>query len=291
MARTEARLPENAPGPLFVDSSCIDCGVCREVAPSTFAWSSRGRSFVSEQPTTPAGELRAAMALVSCPTASIGTTDRRRVPAAVDALPEEILPGIEYCGFAAESTFGAASYLVRRAAGNILVDSPRATEPLLRKIEARGGVDLMFLTHGDDVGDHEALRNRFLCTRVLHEGDLLRTRVVERVLAGRDPVSLGPDLLAIPVPGHTAGSTALLYGDAILFTGVHLFASEDATCLEASREVCWYSWKAQVHSMEMLLDYSFEWVLPGHGRRFHRPRQEMRAELGRLVGRMRAARP
>jgi glyoxylase-like metal-dependent hydrolase (beta-lactamase superfamily II)/ferredoxin len=291
MARLEERLSENAPGPLFVDSSCIDCGICREVAPLTFSSSPRGRSYVSVQPRTPAGGLRAAMALVSCPTASIGTSDRRWVREAVSALPEEILPGVEYCGFASAATYGAASYLVRRSEGNVLVDSPRATLPLFERIGERGGVDLMFLTHGDDVGDHAAFHRRFGCTRILHEGDARRADPVERTLSGRDPVALAQDLLAIPLPGHTRGSVALLYAGAVLFTGDHLFASEDGETLVASREVCWYSWAEQVRSMERLLDHSFEWVLPGHGRRFHRSRPAMRAAISELLERMKGGRP
>jgi hypothetical protein len=35
--------------------------------------------------------------------------------------------------------------------------------------------------------------------------------------------------------------------------------------------------------MERLLDYKFEWVLPGHGRIHHAPAEEMRAELEKCV--------
>ena len=50
---------------------------------------------------------------------------------------------------------------------------------------------------------------------------------------------------------------------------------------------CWYSWPEQVRSLERLLDYRFEWVLPGHGGRFHAATPAaMRAELERLLGRI-----
>ena len=35
--------------------------------------------------------------------------------------------------------------------------------------------------------------------------------------------------------------------------------------------------------MATLLDYRFEWVLPGHGQRVRLPATEMRAEVLRLV--------
>jgi hypothetical protein len=40
--------------------------------------------------------------------------------------------------------------------------------------------------------------------------------------------------------------------------------------------------------MERLLDYRFEWVLPGHGRIHHAPAKEMWAHLLRCVEWMKA---
>lgn len=36
MAALAKRLASNAPGEFYVDSSCIDCGTCRWVAPASF---------------------------------------------------------------------------------------------------------------------------------------------------------------------------------------------------------------------------------------------------------------
>jgi glyoxylase-like metal-dependent hydrolase (beta-lactamase superfamily II) len=91
------------------------------------------------------------------------------------------------------------------------------------------------------------------------------------------------------VPGHTAGSAALLFGDRYLFTGDHLWADEEGR-LAAGRDVCWHSWAEQIRSMERLLDLRFEWVLPGHGRTARRPSPEvMRADVAALVRAMRGA--
>jgi len=38
--------------------------------------------------------------------------------------------------------------------------------------------------------------------------------------------------------------------------------SPDEQTLTAFRDVCWYSWPEQTRSMERLLGYRFEWVLP-----------------------------
>jgi glyoxylase-like metal-dependent hydrolase (beta-lactamase superfamily II) len=288
MARESARASENAPGDLFVDDSCIDCETCRVLAPGVFTRSRRlGQSVVGRQPTAARDALRARMAIVSCPTSSIGSESKADLHDAVAALPVPIEAEVHYCGYASKSSYGAASYLVRREGGNVLVDSPRAARPLMDRIESLGGVARMFLSHRDDVADHARYARRFGCERILHAADVgAATRDVERCIEGADPVSLAPDLLAIPVPGHTRGSLALLYRDRFLFTGDHLWGSGDGNGLDASSEVCWYSWSVQTRSMERLLAFDFEWVLPGHGPRFHAPAARMRQALENLVRRM-----
>jgi glyoxylase-like metal-dependent hydrolase (beta-lactamase superfamily II)/ferredoxin len=288
VARLADRLPENAEGEFFVDSSCIDCAVCRGIAPRSFVRSDRaGTSIVSRQPTSPAEMLRAKMALVSCPTSSIGSHSKLPLVDAIDAFPEPLGEDVYFCGFASESSFGAQSYLIRRPEGNVLVDSPRAMPRLFDRIEALGGVRCMFLTHRDDVADHAKFAKRFGCTRIIHAADRTsETRDVERSLDGEEPTRLDHDLLAIPVPGHTRGSTMLLFKDLVLFTGDHLFASESGDELHAYRSVCWYSWELQKRSLEKLLELDFEWVLPGHEGRMRAPskeamRQHVRAAIER----------
>jgi glyoxylase-like metal-dependent hydrolase (beta-lactamase superfamily II)/ferredoxin len=278
------RLPENAPGALYVDSSCIDCDTCRRVAPGVFT-QGPGYSYVQRQPRGAPEQLRAMMALVACPTSSIGTVPKADARPAAAAFPEQIAPGISFCGYTSERSFGAWSWLVERAGGNVLVDSPRAAGPLLAEIERRGGLATMFLTHRDDVADHEAIRSRFECERVLHERDITRdTASVERRLAGDDPIALAPDLVAIPTPGHTAGHAVLLWKETYLFTGDHLAYSKRRGGLIAFRDACWYSWTEQIRSMERLLDHRFEWVLPGHGSHWRAPSAgEMRQELEKCV--------
>jgi glyoxylase-like metal-dependent hydrolase (beta-lactamase superfamily II)/ferredoxin len=290
MARAALRLAGNAPGELYVDESCIDCETCRRLAPQVFSRDmSAGQSVVSAQPADAASLRRALMALVACPTASIGTEHKQDVSSAAAAFPDEVLPGVYDCGYASESSFGAASWLIRRPSGNVLVDSPRAARPLLERLEALGGVRWLFLTHRDDVADHRKLRDRFGCERILHRDDISAgTRDVEVQPQGRDLLRLADDLLLVPVPGHTRGSCALLYRDEVLFSGDHLWGDEDTGLLGAGRSVCWYSWEEQTRSMERLLDLRFSTVLPGHGRPFraHSP-EALQQELRRLVSSMR----
>jgi glyoxylase-like metal-dependent hydrolase (beta-lactamase superfamily II) len=107
------------------------------------------------------------------------------------------------------------------------------------------------------------------------------------LLDGKDPVQLDPDLLAIPTPGHTRGHVVLLDRNRYLFTGDHLAWSDETG--EAGKLVAlrsWYSWPEQTRSMRLLLDYRFEWVLPGHGRRVHLPADDMHLKLKDCVERM-----
>jgi glyoxylase-like metal-dependent hydrolase (beta-lactamase superfamily II)/ferredoxin len=290
MARLEARLAQNVEGDFFVDDTCIDCDTCRQIAPSIYGRSEQiEQSYVQQQPRSEAERLRALMALVACPTASIGTVSKSDARGAASRFPERILGDVYYCGFTSTASFGGSSYLVRRANGNVLVDSPRAAGPLIRRLAELGGVRRMLLTHRDDVADHARFAEIFRCERVMHKDDLSgATRDVEVQLTGREATSLGDGFEAIPVPGHTRGSVAFLYQRTFLFTGDHLWWSPNVNGLHASPRVCWWDWEHQVESMERLLDYEFEWVLPGHGWRYQAPSPAvMKTELQRLIQRMR----
>ena len=283
MAALAQRLPDNVPGDFYVDDTCIDCDACRVFAPSVF--SDRGdQSTVYHQPESGDELLAAQKALITCPTASIGSIKKYDMGPALADLPERIDDDVYRCGYASESSFGAISYLIRRAEGNVLVDSPRFSGPLVKNIAAMGGASQMLLTHQDDVADHARFALRFGCQRLLHRDDVhARTAMIELQPAGHDPIVLGNDLLMIPTPGHTKGHAVFLYRDRYLFTGDHLAWSESRGHLYAFRSACWYSWPEQIRSMERLLDYRFEWVLPGHGRPVHLDAEAMHASLERCV--------
>lgn len=279
MAHISRRLPENTPGSFYVDSTCIDCDTCRWLAPEVFVQTG-DQSAVGTQPVDSRTRESALQALVACPTASIGVEPadselgriRKSFPIPVDPDGEVL-----YCGYHSEKSFGASSYFL--PAENILIDCPREAAPLIRRLEELGGVEKMLLTHGDDVADHAAYHKRFACGRFIHTGDHHALREAEVFWSGKDPISLEKGLLVLPVPGHTCGSCCFLYRDKYLFTGDHLAYSERRGHLYAFRDACWYSWQEQIASMEKLLDYSFEWVLPGHGRRVNLPAANMRINL------------
>lgn len=277
MANPQHAYTENVPGSFFVDNTCIDCDLCRQIAPSVFKenWD---HSFVAHQPESPAETHRAAMALVACPTASIGTRDKTESRAAAAAYPELIDENVYFCGYASRDSYGASSYFIKRPARNILIDSPRFALPLVRQIEKMGGISRILFSHRDDVADHEKFHEHFGCPRVIHRDDS-RGITAEQLLDGDEPVALDEDFLAIPVPGHTRGHIVILYRNKFLFTGDHLAWSDNRGGLTAFRDVAWYSWAEQTKSMKRLLDFRFEWVLPGHGRRAHQPTEAMHQSL------------
>lgn len=287
MAARGRAFPGNAPGSFFVDDSCIDCDTCRQVAPLSFV-DAGGHAEVRAQPMDADALRAAARAVVCCPTASIGSDDAESVRAASGDFPLRLDAEVYHCGWHAASSYGATSYLLRRADGNWLVDSPRFAAPLAEGIARLGGLAGIYLTHRDDVADAARWAQRFGARRVVHEADADAVPGAETVLEGDAPTTLAPGLLAIPTPGHTAGHGVLLADDTHLFSGDHLWFSRRQGRLIASRSVCWHSWSDQTASVERLLAHRFAWVLPGHGQRVRYEPERMRSEIAALAARMRA---
>ncbi|QDU20971.1 Hydroxyacylglutathione hydrolase [Urbifossiella limnaea] len=240
------------------------------------------------QPTARAERRVALQALLACPTGSIGCLGDDDVKAVTDDFPHVIEEPVYYCGYYSPKSYGGNSYFVRHAAGNWLIDAPKFVAPLVRRLEALGGVAHFFLTHRDDVADADRFAAHFHAHRVIHRAELSSQPGAEVVLDGGGPWALAPGFLAIPTPGHTEGHCALLVQDRFLFTGDHLDWDRDKQRLAASENYCWYSWPQQADSMRRLADYRFEWVLPGHGQRVRLPADEMRAEVLRLADEMRS---
>ncbi|XP_026401427.1 uncharacterized protein LOC113297217 isoform X1 [Papaver somniferum] len=241
------------------------------MAPQVFALVDR-KPAVYKQPSCGKERLNALQALLSCPTGSINTEKpahdilevQETFPLPID---EQRIPGVYHCGYHSEASYGATSYFITHPDGNILVDSPRYTEKLARKIELLGGARYMFLTHKDDVADHKKWSKRLGCHRVLHSQDVEdHTADVETKLEGGGPWNLGNDFELIHTPGHSKGFVSLFYKPLkVIFTGDH-FGKEQSE-LSIWVQYNHYSVPLQIESVQMLLDFEFEWILPGHGRR------------------------
>lgn len=281
MANVHKRVAENVPGDFFVDATCIDCDVCRQIAPSVFR-AARTTSFVHSQPKSLDDRRNALRALVCCPTGSIGSTGSDDPKTVLGDFPLAVEEPVYFCGFTSPKSFGGTSYFYRHAAGNWLIDSPKFLPPLVRRLEELGGVSKIFLTHRDDVADADRFVRHFGARRIIDSRELDSQPGSEIVLTGDAPTDLGDGFLAIPTPGHTAGHLCLLVEERFLFTGDHVYWDRDRQQLAGFRDYC-DSWPTLIESMCLLARYSFEWVLPGHGERVYFRRDEMRVQMDRMI--------
>jgi glyoxylase-like metal-dependent hydrolase (beta-lactamase superfamily II)/ferredoxin len=289
MADVAKRLSTNVGDNFFVDSTCINCDTCRQLAPKSFE-EIGDYSAVVNQPEGEPHVHQAYQALLACPVGSIGTehSDKQKLREAMASFPVPLEGGVSYCGFNSEKSFGANSFFIEHPDGNWLVDSPRYIKHLVEFFERKGGIRYIFLSHEDDAADCDRYARQFGATRIIHQADADAVPGAERIIDGEEPVPLAPQFQAIPVPGHTPGSMALLYDERFLFTGDHLWWNSDTKTLGAPQNLVWRE-RVLVASIEKLLSYRFEWVLAGHGDRVKLPVQDMRAKLTGLLERRRAA--
>lgn len=280
MAILSKRRKENVGGNFYVDTNCIDCETCMILAPEVFK-EDGDASSVYAQPTDEPSTKKALQALVSCPTYSIGLEmalpELKEIRESFPLLIEE---DVYYNGYHSEKSFGAASYFIKRENGNILVDSPRFAAALAEKIKSFGGIKYIFLTHKDDIADQNKYAEYFGAKRIFHEADYNRHLVSAEIqIKGEEIISIDEDVKIIPVPGHTKGHCVLLYRDKFLFTGDHLAYSPTREHLHAFKNACWYSWEKQIESMKKIAKFNFEWVLPGHGRKFNADYATMKKQM------------
>jgi glyoxylase-like metal-dependent hydrolase (beta-lactamase superfamily II)/ferredoxin len=290
MADKDKRLDSNVAGNFFVDATCINCDTCRQLAPTSFEEVGKF-SAVTKQPTDEERSHQAYQALLACPVGSIGAdqSDKLRMQNAMASFPLQVEGEVSYCGFNSEKSFGANSFLIEHPEGNWLVDSPRYLKHLVEAFERKGGLAYIFLTHKDDVADAEKYAAHFGAKRIIHQADLEAAPDAEWVIEGAGSIRVMPQFQIIPVPGHTAGSMALLYKNRFLFTGDHVWWDSAQKRLGAPTQLVWRK-HVLVDSIEKLLDYPFEWMLAGHGDRTCLPVDEMRAQLRALIERRQTAR-
>lgn len=196
--------------------------------------------------------------------------------------PGSEMRDIFFNGSATEPSFGCASWLLLHRGPDpmgIMVDVPRFSRPLLKSIEALaepvGGVKYIFLTHRDDVFNHERWAEALPgVKRIIHRGDVRisqRTDECEVQLADEQlPFSLTEGCEILHVPGHTEGSLALLHRPTeSIFTGDHLSYYARQGVITADPSICKHSWDEQIASVERLADVPFLHMYPGHGMHCH----------------------
>ncbi len=285
MANVSKRLETNVEGNFFVDSTCIDCDTCRQLAPTTFI-EDDVYSAVFHQPESTIEEFSAYQALIACPVGSIGTieNDLDVYSKAQASFPIPLEHDVYYVGFNSEKSFGAHSYFIEHPEGNWLIDSPRYMKQLVQAFEKLGGIRYIFLSHQDDVAEATRYAKQFGATRIIHHADSSAMPNAEKIITSKDTVQIEPGFSCIPVPGHTAGSMALLYNNRVLFSGDHLWWDRDLQQLGTPTNLVWNDAQLE-QSVKKLLNSSFDWVLPAHGERIHLSASEMKSALNQLVTR------
>ena len=286
MASLSRRYSKNVDGRYFVDDSCINCDTCRQLCTSVFD-DGGGYSFVLSQPKTELEEKMTQMAIIACPTGSIGSTEEFERRIVRENFPLLLEDEVYYCGYNSPKSYGACSYFVNHSEGNWLIDSPRFSTYLNNKFKELGGIRYIFLTHRDDIADARKYQQYYEnCEIIIHYYDRSAFRDADIKIKGEDETSINQDFTIIPTPGHTKGHQVLLYKNKYIFTGDHLYWRRDWERLRATRNYCWYDWNEQIESMQKLLNYKFEWVLPGHGQRIKLDAKKMNNELTWLVEQM-----
>ncbi len=279
------RHPANASGDWYVDTRCINCGAAPDVAPGLIV-ERDGQSVFARQPASREEIVMAQRARLLCPTASVRAESH--VAPAEDVFPQTLTRDVFRLGYNAKASYGAHSFLIHRSRGNVMVDSPRWAGAVVADLKRRGGLADILLTHRDDVADAGRYAAEFGARVWIHEADRDAAPYATNLIRGTEPVALDEGLLAIPVPGHTAGSVVYLYDDRCLFTGDSLAWDAERRDLTAYRDYCWHSWPEQTRSLRRLLDRRFEWVFAGHGGSAGLPAAQMHDRLAALVERMAA---
>ena len=73
MAERNRKAAGNVAGKFYVDDTCIDCDLCRQIAPNTFTRDAEtGNSYAFRQPETSEEVALAEEAVRCCPTESVG---------------------------------------------------------------------------------------------------------------------------------------------------------------------------------------------------------------------------
>ncbi|KAI0567447.1 Metallo-beta-lactamase [Gracilaria domingensis] len=303
-AAYRSRRSENIDGNIYVDSSCIDCDICRWVAPDTFT-RSNSQSAVYSQPQSRQEKFRALQAMASCPTGSIRT--EKPEPLTKEVLKSFPTPGTDkngdevqgvyFNGYASEFTFGASSWLVMTSDAAVIFDCPRFSEKLAKNIERVVGDRTLYLalSHRDDVHGHVQWANRLRCLRIIHSAECNRSQMTHQCeIKLRDsdfPYAIADGITLLHTPGHSRGSICLYHKHTkSLFSGDHVAFSNKVGRLVAFKPYNSFSWDAQIQSVASLAEVDFKYIWPGHGRKIEFvDENERRSQLQALVERMKAS--
>jgi glyoxylase-like metal-dependent hydrolase (beta-lactamase superfamily II) len=157
------------------------------------------------------------------------------------------------------------AFLLRRPQGNLLLYSAGTVADEARAIEEQGGIARQYLNHWHEAafGGADRVAGAFAAPLFCHESErpeVAKTVQVAGTFAARH--KQGDDFEAIPLPGHTRGATAYLWGGGrhrCLFTCDSLYLRDGewvAAVLESSDRA------AYVESLELIRGLEFDVLVP-----------------------------
>lgn len=134
---------------------------------------------------------------------------------------KEVLPSIHIIDKYSLKSFGNSGYLLMHEKGNILVDAPELQESDLNFIQQNGGLAYIFVTHIRAFGDACNLKAKFNAKLVIHEEDGKLVKGCTPDVTFTDEHKLYDDVILIPTPGYSPGSSCLLLKSqgGVLFCG------------------------------------------------------------------------
>jgi hypothetical protein len=158
------------------------------------------------------------------------------------------------------------AFLLQREGGNLLVYRSAALEQDVETVNSLGGISRQYLNH-----HHEAspacdwVANTFGAPLHVHEDDAAAAAEICNVDATfSERHKLDEDFEVIPIPGHTDGATAFLWGSGqhrVLFTGDTIFFGRSgwrAAVLDGVSDRDRY-----IESLELIRSLDFDLVVSG----------------------------
>jgi glyoxylase-like metal-dependent hydrolase (beta-lactamase superfamily II) len=263
---------------------CTNCDVARQVAPGLIG-EENGRSVILRQPTDEADLHAMNAAANACHVGAIQPVEGRLDPAA-DPYPMPLDDKIYLCGHNSPANVSANSFLLRRATGLMMIDTPLFSNALAARYEALGTITDVLLTHRDHAAHGQRYADRFGARLWIHEGDLDAAPGADQIMRGTDPIEIAEGVTAHPLYGHTEGSVIYVADDTYCFSGDSFYWCRTTGDIEVFKDVTWFSIRDQAASLQRTVPrLRFEWLLPGHGDRRRLPAPEMARRMRDMADR------
>ncbi|TAF49491.1 MAG: MBL fold metallo-hydrolase [Oscillatoriales cyanobacterium] len=125
-------------------------------------------------------------------------------------------------------TLGGTAYFIVGKDANILVDTPAWTEENRDFVLDHGGVQCLFVTHRDAIGQAKQIQADLDCLIITQEQEAYLMPDLQLKRFEREIV-IGDGVMGLWTPGHTPGSSCLYLNRAggVLFTGRHVLPNAD----------------------------------------------------------------